>query len=61
MISVKGIEPTILTEQNAVKGLCEMVVGLNEKIDSSLGTALTSLSNTCGPVSGGGLNLVREP
>ena len=37
-----------------------MVVGLNEKVDSSLGTALTSHSNTSGPVSVGCINLVRE-
>ena len=37
-----------------------MVVGLNEKVDSSLGTALSSHSNTCGPVSVGRINLVRE-
>ena len=54
---VKGLEQTILTEQNAVKGLREMVVGLNKKVDSSLGTALTSSSNTSGPVSGGCINL----
>ena len=47
---VKGLEQTILTERNAVKGLCEMVVGLNEKVDSSLGTALTRRFNTSGPV-----------
>ena len=37
-----------------------MVVGLNEKVDSSLGTVLTSCSNTNGPVSGDRINLVRE-
>ena len=57
---VKGLEQTILTERNAVEGLREMVVGLNEKVDSSLGTALSSHSNTCGPVSEGRINLVRE-
>ena len=57
---MKGLEQTILTERNAVKGLREMVVGLNEKVDSSLGTALTSPSNTSGPVSGGRINLVRQ-
>ena len=57
---VKRLEQTILTERNAVKGLHEMVVGLNEKVDSSQGTALTSRSNTSGPVSGGRINLVRE-
>ena len=31
----KGLEQTIVTEQNAVKGLCDMVVGLSEKVDSS--------------------------
>ena len=50
---MKGLEQTILTEQNAVKGLSDMVVGLNEKVDSSLGTASTSRNNTSRPVSGG--------
>ena len=36
-----------------------MVVGLSEKVDSSLGTALSN-SNTSGPVSVGRINLVRE-
>ena len=57
---MKGLEQTILTEQNALKGLHDMVVDLNEKVDSFLGTALTSRSNTSGPVSGGPINLVRE-
>ena len=57
---VKGLEQTILTEQNAVKGLRKMVVVLNEKVDPSLGTALTCHRNTSGPVSGDGINLVRE-
>ena len=57
---VKGLEQTILTERNAVKGLREIVVGLNERIDSSLGTALSSHSNTSGPVSVGRINLVRK-
>ena len=57
---VQGLEQTILTEQNAVEGLQEMVVGLNEKVDSSLDTALSSNSNTSGPVSAGCINLVRE-
>ena len=50
---MKGLEQTILTERNAVKGLRDMVIGLNEKVDSSLGTALTSHLNTNEPVSGG--------
>ena len=37
-----------------------MVVGLSEKVDSSLGTALTSRSNTSGFVSGDRVNLSRE-
>ena len=37
-----------------------MVVGLNEKVDSSLITALTSHINTSGPASGESINLVRE-
>ena len=57
---VMGLEQTILTEWNAVKGLREMVVGLYEKLDSSLGTALTSRPKTSGPVSGECINLVRE-
>ena len=57
---VKGLEQTIVSELNAVKGLCDMVVGLSEKVDSSLGTALTSQSNTSRPVSGERLNLIRE-
>ena len=57
---VKELEQTILTERNAVKDLREMVVGLNEKVDSSLGTALTSCPNTKEPVSGRRINLVRE-
>ena len=39
---MKGLEHTIVTERNAVKGLHDMVVGLSEKVDSSLCTALTS-------------------
>ena len=38
----------------------DMVVGLSERVDSSLVTALTSPSNTRGPVSGDRLNLIRE-
>ena len=49
---MKGLEQTILTERNAIEGLCQMVVGHNEKVDSSLGTALTICSYTSGPVSG---------
>ena len=43
-----------------MEGLREMVVGLNEKVDSSLGTAISSHSNTSGPVFVGRVNLVRE-
>ena len=57
---MKGLEQTNLTEWNAVKGLREMVVGLYEKVDSSLGIALTSHPNTSRPVSGDRINLVRE-
>ena len=39
---VKGLEQTLVTERNAVKVLRDMVVDLNERVDSSLGTALTS-------------------
>ena len=57
---VKGLEQTLVTERNAVKGLRDMVVGLSERVDSSLGTALTSQPKTGRPVSGDCLNLVRE-
>ena len=57
---VKGLEQTLVTERNAVKGLRDMVVGLSEHVDSSLSTALTSRPNTRGPVLGDCLNLVRE-
>ena len=57
---MKGLEQTIVTERNAVKGLRDMVVGLSERVDSSLGTALTSRSNTSGSVSGDRLNIIRE-
>ena len=57
---VKGLEQTLVTERNAVKGLCDMVVGLSERVDSSLSTALTSRPNTSRPVLGDCLNLVRE-
>ena len=57
---VKGLEQTTLSERYAVEGLQEMVVGLNEKVDSSLGTAISRHSNTSWPVSVGPVNLVRE-
>ena len=57
---MKGLEQTIVTERNAVKGLWDMVVGLSEKVNSSLGTALPSRSNTSGHVSGERFNLIRE-
>ena len=57
---VKGLEQTLVTELNAVKGLRDMVVGLSERVDSSLGTALTSRFNTSEPVFGDCLNLIRE-
>ena len=37
-----------------------MVVGLQEKMDSSLGTSETSQSNTSGSVPMGQINLARE-
>ena len=37
-----------------------MVVGLNEKVDSSLSTAISSHLYTSGPVSVGHVNLARE-
>ena len=36
------------------------MVGLREKMDSSLGTAVTSQSNNSEPVPLGGINLPRE-
>ena len=57
---MKGLEQTIVMEQNAVKGLHDLVVELSEKVDSSLGTTLTSQLNTSGPVSGEHINLIRE-
>ena len=45
---MKGLVQTLVTERNAVKGLCDIFVGLSERVDSSLGTALTSQSNTSG-------------
>ena len=43
---MKGLEQRIVTERNTVKGLRDMVVGLSEMVDSPVGTALTSQSNT---------------
>ena len=57
---MKGLEQTLVTDRNAVKGLRDMVVGLSERVDLSLGTALTSRSNAREPVSGNCLNLIRE-
>ena len=57
MEKLRVLEQTIVTECNTVKGLCDMVVGLSERVDSSLCTALTSRPNTSGPDR---LNLVRE-
>ena len=45
---VKGLEQTLVTERNAVKGLRDIVVGLSERVDSSLGIASTSRPNTSG-------------
>ena len=56
---VKGLEQTIVTERNAVKGLRDMVVDLSERVDSSLSTALTS-QPASGPVLGDRFNLTRE-
>ena len=39
---VKGLEQTIVTERNAVKGLRDMVVDLSERVNSSLSTAVPS-------------------
>ena len=57
---VKGLEKTIVTERNAVKGLCDMVIDLSERVDSSLSTAVSSQSAS-GPVLGDCLNGDREP
>ena len=57
---MKGLEQTIVMERNAGIGLRDMVVGHSEKVDSSLGTALTSRFNTSRPVSGERINLIRE-
>ena len=57
---MKGLEQTIVNERNAVKGLCDMVVELSEKVDSSLGTAITSRFNTSRPVSGEHIICIRE-
>ena len=56
---VKGLEQTIVTERNAVKGLRDIVVHLSERVDSSLSTAMTS-QPASGPVLGDRLNLIRE-
>ena len=56
---VKGLEQTIVTERNAVKGLCDMVVDLSERVDSSLSTALTS-QPASGHALGDCLNINRE-
>ena len=37
-----------------------MVVGLNEKVDSSIGTAISSHSNTSGPVPVERISLIRK-
>ena len=56
---VKGLEKTIVTERNAVKGLRDIVVDLIDRVDSSLSTALTS-QPASGPVLGDRFNLTRE-
>ena len=48
---MKGLEQTILMERNAVKGLRDMVVGVSEKVDSSLCTALILAGLSLGNVS----------
>ena len=54
---VKGLEQTIVTERNAVKGLRDMVVDLSERVDSSLSTAVTCRPARR-PVLGDCLNLI---
>ena len=39
---VKGLEQTIVTERNAVKGLRDIVIDLSEHVDSSLSTAVST-------------------
>ena len=56
---VKGLEQTIVTERNAVLGLRDMVVGLSERVDSSLSTAMASKSAS-GSVLGERINISRE-
>ena len=55
---VKGLEQTILTERMLSRVFERWL--LDKKVDSSLGTALTSHSNTSGSVSVGRINLIRE-
>ena len=57
---VKGLEQWIQTERYGFEELREMVVLLREKMDSSLGTTVTSQSNTRGSVPVGRINLARE-
>ena len=56
---VKGLEQTMVTECNAVKGFRDMVVDLSECADSSLSTAVPSRPAS-GFVLGDRLNLTRE-
>ena len=59
MEKVKGLEQTIVTERNPVKGLRDMVIDLSECVDSSLSTAVSSQSASK-PVFGDCLNGDRE-
>ena len=56
---VKGLEQTIVTERNAVKGFRDMVIDLSEREDSSLSTAVTS-QPASRPILGDRSNLTRE-
>ena len=56
---VRGLEQTIVTERNAVKGLRDMVIDFSEHVDSSLCTAVSS-QTASGPVLGDRLNGNRE-
>ena len=56
---VRGLEQTIVTESDAVRGLQDMLIDLSKRVDSSLSTAVSSRSAS-GPVLGDCLNGNRE-
>ena len=57
---IEELEQQIQNEGYAVEGLREMVVGLRENMNSSLGTIVTSQSNTSGSVPVGRIKLARD-